>query len=113
MRYRGEKRRLSAVYQKETYIGDLALSFLRGDIVLLMSGICAAVMALQIRKRLLRSATHYSSGVTACLAGAGGGAGACSLNIWCIKIYWLGGCVGVGRGASLVLIPFHCAIVES
>ena len=86
MIYRGEKRRLSAVYQKETYIGDLALYFLRGDIVLLMSGICAAVLALQIRRRLLRSAPHYSSGVTAYLAGVDGGAGSCSLNIWCLKI---------------------------
>ena len=70
VKYRGKKRRLSEVCQKETYIGALALSFLRGAIVLLMSGSCATVMELQIRRRLLRFAPYYSSGVTACLAGA-------------------------------------------
>ena len=98
--------------RKDIYIAALALSFLRGGIVLLMSGSCAVVLALQIRRRLLISASHYSSGITACLVGAGGGAGDCSLNSWCIKIFWLGGCVGVGRGAIIVLILFRCSIME-
>ena len=49
------------------------------------------MLALQTRRRLRSSASHFSVGITTCLSGAGGGAGACTGK---------GCCRGFGLGAG-------------
>ena len=109
----GRKRMPSAVRRKDAYIADQARSLFSGAIVFQISGSCAAVLALQTWRRLRSSAPHLSVGVTACLAGDSGGAGACIGKGCYSGSIWLGGWGGGGGGTRLVLIPCLCARVAS
>ena len=61
------------MHQQAASITALVRSFFSGAIVLQISGNCAAVLALQTRRRLRSSVPHCSVGVTSCLVGSGGG----------------------------------------
>ena len=67
---------LVEVRRQVVSIEALDLSFFRGATVCHMSRICAAMLVLQIWRRILRSAPHHSAGVSGCLAVSGSGAGA-------------------------------------
>ena len=100
--YGRRKCRISAVCRQAASIADLAQSFLIYSTALQMYGSYGAILALQIRRRLRRSAPHRSFGVTACLVGAGGGSGTCSCKSFCSVVLWLGWCGGGvgGQGSS-------------
>ena len=87
--------------------------FFSGATIFQMSGICHAMLELQIWRKLCRSAPYRSAGVTSCFVESGGGAGTCSWKGCCSGICWLRGCIWKGGGTRLVLIPCRCIIMES
>ena len=109
----GQKCRFYAVFRQAASIAARALSFSSRAMVLQMFGICHVVLELQIRRRLCRSAPHCSAGVTACLVGAGVGAGACIWKGCCSRIFWIRVCICKFGGTRLVLIPCICVIMAS
>ena len=109
----GRKCRPSAVHRKAASIAAQARYFSSSKTVFHISGRCAAVLAFQTRRRPRSSTPHLSVGVTACLAGAGGGAGACIGKGCCSRGVWLEGWGWGGGGTRLVLITCICARVAS
>ena len=89
------KSSLSPVRRQAASIADLAWSFLSCATILQMSESFDAVLMLDNRRRIRRSAPHHSVRVTSCLVGADGQAGACIWKGCCSGICWIRG-FGVG-----------------